>query len=123
MLGGAEADSGGLALLGFAGTYLAPGFGHWYQDRFLTRGLGVRTVGLGLFAWAVYELLGCDTDCPDLPRKNLLVAGFIVYLGGTVDDIITAPLEARKHNKRLEVTGIAPMVTGRGAGLALAGRF
>ncbi len=51
------------------------------------------------------------------------VGSALLYIGGSLDDIVRAPLEVRKHNRRIELLGLAPMVTNQSAGLALSGRF
>lgn len=129
LVGGAAGDSVGAALLGTLGTFMAPSFGHWYRGQILTRGLGVRTVGFAVFAWGVVKAFDdlcedCSGSSSDVETTTgLVIAGLLLYAGGTIDDIVTAPLAVRKHNQRLEILGIAPMVTSHGAGLALGGRF
>jgi hypothetical protein len=53
----------------------------------------------------------------------VLIAGALLYIGGTLDDIITAPLRVREHNERAASVGLAPLATRDALGLALAGRF
>jgi hypothetical protein len=123
IVGGAASGSGEVAVAGVLGTLLAPSFGHWYRGAALTRGLGLRALGgVGLFL-GVVSALGCeDGDCSS-SGEYLAIGGAVLYLGGTLDDIVTASTEVRKHNQRAEVLGLAPIVTKHAAGLALGGRF
>jgi hypothetical protein len=123
VVGGAASGSGELATVGVLGTLLAPSFGHWYRGAPFTRGMGLRALGaVGLFVGFV-RAIGCeDSDCSG-SGEYLAIGGAVLYLGGTLDDIVTSSTEVRKHNRRAEALGLAPIVTKHGAGLALGGRF
>jgi len=123
---GAASESGGLAAVGAIGSLLAPSFGHWYRGQALTRGLGLRALGGTSTVVGVMAALACiESDCSDT-WALLFYGGVLVYVAGTIDDIVTAPLEVRKHNRRnqrVEVLGFAPVVTDRAAAVGLTGRF
>lgn len=118
---GLSRDHETLAMSGLLGSLVAPNLGHWYQGTGLTRSTGLRAAGALAAFYGAFIGLNCD-GCGDRP-EYLFVAGALLYLGATVDDIIDAPRRARKHNRRLEQLRLAPAVTGHGAGLALGGRF
>jgi hypothetical protein len=123
LLGGASAHSETAAGLGMIGTFLAPSAGHWYSGAVLTRGMGIRAIGAATTFLGVATAIGCDDGCNDDKAALLLIGGLLVYAAGTLDDIITAPLWVREHNRSLESLALAPMVARQSAGIALAGRF
>jgi hypothetical protein len=55
--------------------------------------------------------------------EAFLVGGLVLYAAGTIDDIVTAPLRVRQHNRRLQQVQLAPMVAPGAAGVVLGGRF
>ena len=132
--------SGAIGTIGAIGIVAAPTAGHWYAGRIVTRGLGLRAAGLVvLIAGGLADSEGCGLfysghgdpepdDCGDNFRTTkgtaLMAAGAALFLGGTVDDIITAPGAARRRNERARATlTLAPLVHHHGGGLALAGTF
>jgi hypothetical protein len=117
---GLVAQNGGIAVLGVLGTLVGPTMGHWYGGAILTRGMGLRVVGAAAMFYGVITLF-CEFDCNDR-GEYALIGGFLVYVGATIDDIVTAPFRVRERNRRFEI-GLAPMVTDHSAGLALGGRF
>jgi hypothetical protein len=118
----------GSALGYLAGTYLAPTVGHWYAGSIVSRGLGVRTLGMaamiaGYLQGEVGRCDGCDEDL-----TLLFWSGLTIYAAGTIDDIISAPRKVRRHNRRLAARSapgfaIAPIATQHSAGLAIGGCF
>ena len=114
-------NSEDLGAVGLIGTFLAPSIGHWYRGAWVTRGMGVRAVGVLTFAYGVLKAVQCGS-C-DETTELLVWGGLALYVGGTIDDIVTAPLRVRQHNRRLQQIQLAPMVSPRTAGLALGGRF
>ena len=118
---GMRDDHGELALLGFIGTALAPSMGHWYRGSGMTRGLALRLISGTTGFLSLSYLMECDDGCSDT-MAYMFLGSFLTYVGASIDDIIRAPLEVRKHNERLEL-GLAPMVGGHTAGLAIGGRF
>lgn len=119
---GAQADDGGrVALLGLAGTFFAPNFGHWYQGVPFTRGTGLRLAGGATATFALFRAI-LEAGRNEETDMYLFIGGALVYLAGTIDDLIDAPRRARRHNRGLQL-GAAPMVTDRGAGFALGGSF
>jgi hypothetical protein len=122
-----------MATAGSLGIVFAPSFGHWYADKYLTRGLGLRVAGgLVVLAGAVVALAESplfseseDSGGSDDPVAGPLIAlaGVGLFVAGTVDDIITAPRRVRRLNRERAGFALAPIVTQHGAGLALGGRF
>ena len=118
-----------LGSVGALGAVLGPSFGHWYAGKVATRGLGLRVGGIGSALLGLFLLV---TDCPLDHEETLcdskiglvtLIGGAGLFLGGTIDDIVTAPRRVRRRNQRLAGVALAPMVTPRSAGLALGGWF
>lgn len=119
---GVMQDSSPGVQVGLLGTFLAPSAGHWYAGTALTRGMGIRAVGAAVFTFSILTLIGCD-GCDGEEQALGLYGGLLLYAGGTIDDIATAPGRARRRNQRVESLGLAPVVTRHSAGLALGGRF
>jgi hypothetical protein len=129
MTDGEGGDNAGLlAAAGSLGAFFAPSFGHWYAGTFATRGLGLRAGG------AVVALIGVSValsqcplfsgdECDDTEGALIGLAGIGMYVAGTVDDIVTAPRRVRERNARFSGIAVAPVVTGRSAGVAVGGRF
>lgn len=116
--------SGDLVLLGLAGVMVAPSFGHWYAHSFATRGLGLRLAGLGSFTVALALAVQCEDECNNgtaIQGAVLLSLGLLI--AGTIDDIVTAPGEARRYNQRFQNVSLVPMVRRDTGGLMLTGRF
>lgn len=121
-----SSNAGRLAKIGLLGTLLAPSFGHWYAHSFLTRGLGLRLAGVLSGYLGVVSAFSCEDDCTSSGTNlaaGLLLAGAGLYIGGTIDDIITAPGEARRYNHRFQNVTIAPMIRSDSRGLMLTGQF
>jgi hypothetical protein len=124
-------DGAPLDWAGVLGTYLAPTFGHWYAGARVTRGLGIRTVGLATMFIGLTRSICADVDedvglggsgcSEDGPR--LLLAGLVIYVGGTIDDLLSVPGRVRKRNQRIQGLALAPLVAPHTSGLALAGSF
>jgi len=118
-----------LATVGVFGTFFAPSFGHWYAHSFGTRGMAIRALSTGgMVLGAMIELSECplfeaDEHCSSGAGPALIIAGFIGYLGGTLDDIITAPRKARAYNQRHRELAIVPVVHSNTGGISLVGRF
>jgi hypothetical protein len=117
----------GLMLTGMAGALIGPGLGHWYGgEGILTRGLALRAGGgaIALLGTAIAfdqcPLTSASESCTPTASLAIVAAGIALVAAGTIDDIVTAPRSARRHNRRLE---LAPVATHRSAGLALGGRF
>jgi hypothetical protein len=108
---------------GLIGAVLAPSFGHWYRGKILTRGLRVRVAGAALGGLAVGRAITCEDGCTGTMEAVMAFGGFALYIVGTAHDIFTAPIEVQKHNQRIELLGLAPVVSSQSAGVALAGRF
>jgi hypothetical protein len=104
-----------------------PSIGHWYAGKVATRGLGLRAAGgatalLGLGAsLSECPIIG-ESDCTPALGLALMVLGGAVFVGGMVDDLVTAPRRVRRYNQERGF-GVAPIVTPGSAGLALAGQF
>jgi hypothetical protein len=123
-----EGPMAGLATVGAFGAMFAPSFGHWYAGQFGTRGLALRGVASGLaltaMVWAFTECPLFGDHCEDSGGPKLLALGALgLWIGGTIDDIATAPGRVRDHNRRVTGLSIVPMVRSDGGSVALAGRF
>lgn len=121
MVAGARSD-GDLSAAGLLGSFLAPSFGHWYRGAVLTRGMGVRALGMVASAVGILNVVRCE-GCDRNTTLLLLYGGLALYVGGTIDDIVMAPLRVRWDNRRLRPVQLAPMVAPHTAGLSLGGRF
>jgi hypothetical protein len=136
----AATGSDGLATAGILGALVAPSFGHWYAGTWLTRGMGLRALGITTFVVGVLaDNEGCGglfysghgdpvpEDCSDNFRTTkgtaLIFTGIAMFVGGTIDDVVTAPRRARRHNEHIQSLAVAPIVRGDGGGFAVSGRF
>ena len=132
---GAEMEDRGnaghtLATIGAVGTLIAPSAGRWYAGSGGWRGLALRLAGVGTSALALGALL---SECPLFSEHSCNPAGAAVlgiaaaglYVGGTIDDIVMAPRDARAHNERLHPIALVPLVrpADHGLGLAALARF
>jgi hypothetical protein len=126
-------DSGariGLLLGGAAGTLIAPSAGRWYAGSGGLRGLGLRLAGAGVAALAVPAAFSeCSwssgNSCEPVGAIVLGVAALGLYAAGTIDDIVMARRDARRHNARLHQVALIPIVRpdAQELGLAVAARF
>jgi hypothetical protein len=116
-----EPEGGTLAKLGLIGVLAGPSVGHWYRGAILTRGMLPRVLGTAAIAFGIALGSGCEGECNAVDR--IVMSGLALILIGTADDIVTAPLRVRAHNRRLQGVSLAPMVAPRSAGVALGGRF
>ena len=87
----------------------------------MTRGFAVRLIASTVGILSILTMIGCECSTPRADK--ILLGSVLLYIGASLDDVITAPLAVRKHNQRIEGLGLAPMVTDRSVGLALGGRF
>jgi hypothetical protein len=117
-------DNETAATIGLVGTFVGPSAGHWYGGSVLTRGMGLRALGAAGLVLGFVRALQCEDNCTtDAAAAVLITGGMIAYAGGTLDDIVMAPVRVRKHNRALEELALAPMASHHGGGIALAGRF
>lgn len=104
------------------GTLIAPSTGHVYAGQIITRGLVLRGAGLASLGGFVLAVRDCDfieNDCESAGLAILLgLTAVGLYVGGTIDDIVTAPRRVRRHNR---ARTIQPVITP--AGVAIVGRF
>ncbi len=115
-----------LMLAGVGLVTFGPTSGHWYQGRIITPGLVMRTAGAAALFWGLGAAENIDDD-----NKGFNMAMTVALLSfgvGTIYDIATAPIEARKTNTRnreraIQRMSVAPTVSGDHAGFVLAGRF
>lgn len=121
-----DQGSGSLATVGAIGTMFAPSFGHWYAHKPLTRGMGIRALGVVAgavgFSLVLDDLFEEDGD-NEGPASVLLLLGAGLYVAGTVDDIGTAASTARAYNARFQDVAVVPTVSSNGGGFAVMGRF
>jgi hypothetical protein len=111
-----------LATIGLVGAFLGPSVGHWYRGAPLTRGMLPRAAGIAAVLTGLVLSRDCEWEsCTS--REYMILGGIAAYLAGTIDDIVTAPLRVREHNRRLSEVSLTPMVTPRGGGIAFGGRF
>jgi hypothetical protein len=116
---------GPLFVLGGIGTLLAPSFGHIYANSFLTRGLGLRVLGLGVLIGlvTVEAKSECEESCNNRGVVGIALGALGLYAWGTVDDIATAPRAVRRYNERLRNVTLVPMVRRNTAGVVLSAQF
>jgi hypothetical protein len=120
VMGGAGGNEG-TAVLGFLGTFLAPSMGHWYRGTVATRGMAFRALGLISLTYGFLRAIKGEGETDTV--MLLAYGGLALYAGGTIDDIVSAPIRVRQHNRRLQQLQLAPMPAPGGIGLALGGRF
>ncbi len=126
----------GIAWVGVASLPFAPSFGHWYAGDYLTPGLGLRALGIGLFVGGAANFtlrFDCaDIDCP--PAKDNTLGGTLMLLGiasyttGWIYDVATADRAAREYNRdHATRLSVAPTAIRTGSatsyGLVLGGSF
>jgi len=118
-------NAGAIGTIGVLGTFFAPSFGHWYAHSFTSRGLGLRSAGVVtvLVAGMILVVEGVTRNTNLLPAQAVFIAGAGLYVGGTIDDIVTAPGAARRYNHRFENVAIVPMIRGDNSGFMITGRF
>ncbi len=120
-------DTAGLATVGALGTFFAPSFGHWYAHSALTRGMGIRALGLGVgmvgIGMALDSAFDESSNGNDDAASTVLLLAAALYVVGTVDDIATSASMARKYNSRFRDVSLVLAPTPQGGGVALAGRF
>ena len=123
--GSGTSNAGAIGTIGALGTFFAPSFGHLYARSFTSRGLGVRSVGVTtvLVAGMILVVEGVTRNTNLLPAQAVFIAGAGLYVGGTIDDIVTAPGEARRYNRRFENVAIVPVIRGDNSGVMITGRF
>ncbi|HEU0037134.1 MAG TPA: hypothetical protein VFQ53_41275 [Kofleriaceae bacterium] len=128
MLGASDNNEGGLVTLGALGTFFGPSIGHWYAHDALTRGMGLRALGVGAMFAGILTVLSSedcdiDTNCGgnEVAPAVLIIGGVGLYVAGTVDDIATAPKAVREYNNRQLM--VVPVANAHGGGFAIAGRF
>lgn len=122
---GAGSNAGRIGTIGALGTLVAPSFGHWYARSFLTRGLGLRVAGATATFFGLAILISqCEDECSNAGlAAALMLGGAGLYVGGTIDDIATAPGKVRRYNERFHDVALVPMIRGDSSGLTVAGRF
>jgi hypothetical protein len=101
---------GALALIG-------PSTGHWYAGKYLTPGLAVRGLAIGL---GVAALVDCG-DCAPEERTNIALVAGGAFAAGALIDLVLLPRTVARHNDRRVV--VAPTVTGDRVGVAVVGTF
>ena len=112
-------------VIGEIGTLVGPAFGHWYAHDPMSRGFGLRITALTVGAiGAGLAKCGPFSHCSD-PGRALLGVVVAAYIGGTIDDIATAPAAVHRYNQSIRDVAIVPMVRGdtRSTGVMLTGRF
>jgi hypothetical protein len=120
-----SSKAGSIATIGAFGTLLAPSFGHWYARSPVTRGLGMRLAGASAVFLGVMIAIGCDGCSGSGVNLPLVLAltGTGLYIGGTIDDIVTAPGKARRYNHRFQDVTVVPMIHRDNSGFMITGRF
>jgi hypothetical protein len=121
-----SSKAGDIATIGAFGTLFAPSFGHWYARSLVTRGLGLRLAGAAAVFVGLGVVVGCDGECSGSEvdvALALALAGTGLYVGGTIDDIATAPGRARSYNHRFQNVAVVPMIRRDNSGFMITGRF
>ncbi len=119
-----------LTVPGFVALSLGPTAGHWYQGRIVTRGLVTRAVSAAALVYGLSQFeLDCERNCRSSDFGDyMMLAGLVGFAVGTADDIITAPIEAQRTNRKnrarfVKSVSLAPQLSGNQTGLVLAGTF
>lgn len=121
-------ENEGLGVVGAVGTMFGPSAGHMYAGKLATRGFIMRGTGIaGVIGGLAIELKECgffDRNCETSGLgPALAILGVGLYVWGTIDDVVTAPTRARRHNQQLQSMALRPVLTKDTAGLAFGGRF
>lgn len=119
-----------LTVPGFVALSLGPTAGHWYQGRIVTRGLVTRAVSAAALVYGLSQFeIDCERNCRSSDFGDyMMLAGLVGFAVGTADDIITAPIEAHRTNRKnraraIKSLSLAPQVTDTSAGFVLGGSF
>jgi hypothetical protein len=139
---GSTGTTGGafvLGTLGGLGVTFGPTIGHVYAGRWWSRGLKIRLYGLATAAaGALVAFLGAcwdgcrgDTTSHDVltgAGATAFVAGAVLYVAGSIDEIASASAAARRYNRDHGLDAsltVAPIATRSGAapGIGVVGRF
>jgi len=112
--------------VGALGTLVAPGTGHWFEGHYITRGLVLRGIGVGVMLLGLAQVaqgIGENGDeSAGALGALLFLGGGSLYLYGTVDDIKSVRGHVRARSQQPAVT-LAPQLVRSGGGLAVLGSF
>lgn len=124
-----------LLYTGLGTSLITPSLGEWYAGEYLTLGMGVRAVAVGVAVFAITEeqrYTTCDFDntmqCKSFGETGVVLLGLaaIGYIGGVAYDVMDAGPAVdrfnRKHGIYVAPTALAAP-TGFVPGLALCGRW
>src|SRR5262245_52823444 len=85
-----------LTVAAVVGISRGPSFGHWYQRDLWTRGLGIRLAGVGgAFLGLMLAAPFSESNDDEGAAVAALVIGTGAFAIGTLDDIFSAPANAR----------------------------
>jgi len=125
IVAGANWNEPTIATTGTIVFLVGPTTGHIYGGHTLNGGLGARAIGAVTALAGFSVLLSCFATCDNQDGKvdvagALLIGGGLVYAGGGIYEIATAPEAAHRYNRQ---HGFEATVVPTGNGIALAGRF
>lgn len=111
----------GVAVIGGFAVIVAPSFGHWYAGRIGTRGMAVRAAAVPVALITLLIGIAPGSTASREFHRNLLIGGMSIaggmWVAGTVDDLIQAPVEARHRNARIKL--MQPYLAPTGAGVTI----
>ncbi len=111
----------GVAVLGGFAVVVAPSFGHWYAGRIGTRGLVVRIAAVPVAMVTLLIAFAAGSTASREFHRNMLIGGMSIaggmWVAGTIDDLIQAPVAARQRNARIKL--MQPYLAPTGAGVSI----
>lgn len=123
-----------LLYTGLGTSLITPSLGQMYAGEYITLGMGVRALAVGLAVFAVehevrtVSCTGMAGMCKDLTGNATVLLGIagIAYIGGTAYDVADAADSVDRYNRRHGVF-VSPVAlagpTGLAPGLGLSGRW
>jgi hypothetical protein len=97
-----------LFIAGLASSIVTPSLGQFYAGEYLTVGMGIRVLAVGLATYAVFnqtESKPCGVQgdrCESLSQEAVVLLGIsgIGFIAGMAYDVYDAPEAADRHNKK-----------------------
>lgn len=110
--------------IGATAMVFGPSVGRWYAHKVGARGIALRFLSVVL---ATGFVRGCNWASTNDCGTDVLAAGLVsaatLYVAGTLDDLASAPDDARNYRQPAPIITVAPMLRGDRGGLTLTGQF